>query len=305
MKRAYDSDMTSVTLYFLALGYQGSYKNQVKIEVQGDSRVITSNGIPDHETGAFPNRGNPNSISPQNYRYKVPANPKPANFSTDLGHQDFGVALNGIPFDPLTAEYWNNDRQSDWNYEAIIHDQGTLGIDFNNAHVQPNGAYHYHANPIGLVKNLKGDSSKMTQIGWAADGYPIYSLYGYTNASDPKSGVKLLKPSWRVKKGTRPSGPGGIYDGTFTKDWEFVQGSGDLDECNGRYGVTPEFPKGTYYYVVTGQYPWIPRKFKGTPDPSFQRRPGLPGGPGGRGGRRPGGPPPGFPPPPPPGGGKK
>ena len=304
--------MTGLSLYMALIGQQASTKNEVKIEVKGEYRFITANGIPDHTTGAFPNRGNPNSIAPQRYNFRVPANPKSAATITDVGHRNFGIAFNGVPFDPLTAEYWNNDRQADWNYEGIIHGQGTLGIDFNNAHVQPNGAYHYHANPLGLVKNLHGNSTKMTQVGWAADGFPMYSLYGYVNPSDPKSGVKLLKSSWRLKPGTRPSGnegPGGVYDGTFTRDWQYVKGSGDLDEANGRFGVTPEFPNGTYYSVVSEAYPWIPRKFVGTPDASFNRGPGGPGGPGGRGprGGRPGFPPPGGPgfPPPPPGGRKK
>jgi hypothetical protein len=205
--------------------------------------------------------------------------------------------LNGIPFDPFTAEYWNNDRQANWNYEGIINGVAYLGIDFNNAHVQPNGAYHYHANPLGLMKNLRSDGTKMVQIGWAADGFPLYGLYGYVSGDDAKSGVKKLTTSWRLKKGTRPSGPGYVYDGTFVQDWEYVKGAGDLDECNGRFGVTPEFPAGTYYYVISENYPWIPRYFKGTPDPSFRRAGpvgpgGPPGGPGGRGPR--GG---GFPPP--------
>lgn len=288
--------MTGLALA-IALG-QAKAKNEVKIVVEGDYRIITANGIPDHSTGAFPNQGNPNSIAPQRYKFRVPLNPKPANFATDLPHQDFGVAINGVPFDPFTAEFWGGDRRSEWNYEGIINGIGYLGIDFNNAHVQPTGAYHYHANPLGLMRNLKSDGTKMIQIGWAADGFPIYGLYGYTNPDDAKSPVKKMKSSWRLKKGTRPSGPGGVYDGSFTKDWEFVQGSGDLDECNGRTGVTPEFPKGTYYYVVSENYPWIPRKYKGTPDKSFERgRPG-PGGPGGPGF----GPPPGGPGGPPPGG---
>lgn len=288
--------MTGLALA-IALG-QAKAKNEVKIVVEGDYRIITANGIPDHSTGAFPNQGNPNSIAPQRYKFRVPFNPKPANFATDLPHQDFGVAINGVPFDPFTAEFWGGDRRGEWNYEGIINGIGYLGIDFNNAHVQPTGAYHYHANPLGLMRNLKSDGTKMIQIGWAADGFPIYGLYGYTNPDDAKSPVKKMKSSWRLKKGTRPSGPGGVYDGSFTKDWEFVQGSGDLDECNGRTGVTPEFPKGTYYYVVSENYPWIPRKYKGTPDKSFERgRPG-PGGPGGPGF----GPPPGGPGGPPPGG---
>ena len=34
-------------------------------------------------------------------------------------------------------------------------------------------------------------------------------------------------------------------------DWNYVAGMGDLDQCNGRFGATPEFPQGTYYYVST------------------------------------------------------
>lgn len=75
------------------------------------------------------------------------------------------------------------------------------------------------------------------------------------------------------QKANRPKdddGPGGKYDGTFVQDYEYVKGSGDLDECNGRTGVTPEFTNGTYYYVVTDAYPFIPRLFRGTPDSSFE-----------------------------------
>ena len=65
-------------------------------------------------------------------------------------------------------------------------------------------------------------------------------------------------------------------------------GSGDLDECNGRVGVTPEFPEGTYYYCITTEFPQLSRQWKGTADPSFQKRGGPPDGP--RGGPRRGGP---------------
>lgn len=51
-----------------------------------------------------------------------------------------------------------------------------------------------------------------------------------------------------------------------------MKGAGDLDEANGRFGVTPEFPQGTYHYVLTENFPFIPRQFKGTPDSSFFRR---------------------------------
>ena len=64
-------------------------------------------------------------------------------------------------------------------------------------------------------------------------------------------------------------------------DYEYVAGLGDLDECNGRYGVTPEFPQGTYYYVVTSEFPSIPRMWRGEPSESVRAR-GAGAGPGGR-----------------------
>jgi hypothetical protein len=52
--------------------------------------------------------------------------------------------------------------------------------------------------------------------------------------------------------------------GTFLQDYEYVAGLGDLDECNGRVGVTPEFPNGTYHYYATDTYPYLQRCVKGT-----------------------------------------
>lgn len=102
------------------------------------------------------------------------------------------------------------------------------------------------------------------------------------------SALKRALPSYRLKAGARPDGPGGAHDGTFGKDWAYVAGSGDLDECNGRMGKTPEFPAGTYYYVLTDDYPFVPRLWRGTPDSSFSRLGPLPrGGPdGGKGSNR-------------------
>ncbi|WP_309709788.1 YHYH protein [Armatimonas sp.] len=263
----------------------GGFKNEVKIEIRDGFRYITANGIPDHVTGQFPNRGNPNAISPQRYTLKVPVKPTASDENISTNGQDFGIAVNGVPFDPSTAEFWNGNRT--WRYEAmtgVMGAQGGLGVDENLAHVQPTGAYHYHGMPMGLLKKLDWQR-KMALVGWAADGYPIYGNYGYSSATSAKSPLKKLKPSYRLKSGARESGdaPGGAYDGSFENDFEFVKGSGDLDPWNGRYGITPEFPEGTYYYVLTDSFPFIPRKFRGQPDASFQRR-GPGGPPGGIGG---------------------
>ena len=274
-----------------------AYRPEVKIEIKDGFRYITSNGIPDHATGQFPNAGNPNSILPQQYNWKVTANPRAA--STTHVAKLFGVAVNGVPFDPGTAEMWNGNFQ--WRYEALtgfLSTRGGLGVDDNLAHVQPNGAYHYHGLPFGLLKRLDYKSHPAL-IGYAADGFPIYGNYGYSNPNDASSPVKLLKSSFHLREGNRPggnNGPGGAYDGSFAQDFEYVKGSGDLDAFNGRTGVTPEYPAGTYYYVVTDTFPFVSREFRGTPDVTFTRMGGPGAGPaGGQGPGSPGGPGPGGP----------
>lgn len=251
--------------------------NTVSITVEGEWRVIRANGLPDHQPGKFPNAHNPNLISPQHYTFRVPAHPKVAAQVTPFVLDPFGVAINGVPFDPGADEWWNRDRRSGWQYEPMT-GHLNLGVDDSNAHVQPTGAYHYHGLPLGLLAKIKNAREHMVLIGWAADGFPIYAPWGYAKANDAQSPMKSLKSSYRVKEGTRPIGPGGTYDGTFVADFEYVAGAGDLDECNGRFGATPEFPEGTYYYCVTQDFPFIPRKFRGAPDASFRHRGPPPAG---------------------------
>ena len=246
-------------------------------EAQG-LRFIRADGLPSHPTGPFPNRNNPNSISAQAYSFRMPL--RPAKTGQPVFYRPnnlFGVAINGVPFDPNTAEFWNDDPR--WMIEALSGAR-PLGIDQNNAHVQPNGAYHYHGVPTGLIA---ASAQRPLLIGWAADGFPIYLADG--------------RPGWRLRAVRDEGGPGGRPDGTFTRDYEYVNGLGDLDACNGRDGATPEFPKGTYYYVITTTFPYVPRCFVGAADPSFVKQGGP--GPGGPRGRPPRGPA-GLPPPPPP-----
>jgi hypothetical protein len=258
---------------------------RISIDTGSGYRYVRADGIPDHQPGQFPNRGNPHSIKQQNYDFRVPVHPAKTGRITQLGHQNFGIALNGVPFDPLTAEYWNRDRSSGWNVEAMSGAMD-LGLDQHNAHVQPNGAYHYHALPTGLIEQFPF-REKPALIGYAADGFPIYGPYGYRDPANAGSPVVQLHASYRVKSGNRPSGPGGRYDGTYVQDYEHAPGTGDLDACNGREGVTPEFPGGTYHYVITAEFPFIPRCWVGTPDGTFALR--GPGGAGGGPGAGPGG----------------
>lgn len=64
----------------------------------------------------------------------------------------------------------------------------------------------------------------------------------------------------RLEAGTdgTPSGPfsdtidveGSDADGTYTSDWVFDEGTGNLDSCNGTID-------GEYVYLVTDEYPYV------------------------------------------------
>jgi len=303
-KSEFDEMVTELDLYPIrgaaqaeAINRPFDLKNRITIEERDGFRIITANGIPDYLPGIFPGRGNPAAISEQNYVFRMTLSPKINDYATPHRRILAGVALNGVVFDPGTAEMWRNDPRSGWRQEAISPltiSGARMGLDASNAHVQPNGAYHYHSLPIGLIKRIAQDrkllpGKQMIHIGWSPDGFPIYDSFGYSLPADSTSPLREMRSSYRLKTGNRPDenavppGPGNSHDGTYTQDFQYVAGSGDLDECNGRVGVTPEFPDGTYYYVITSEYPFIPRLFRGTPDPSFLKN----DQPQGRGGRPP------------------
>lgn len=267
-----------------ARGTGSSATPEVRIVVRDGYRIVTANGIPDHVTGRFPNRGNPNVVSEQAYTFRIPFDPAPPqqpiltanDIFRDNGYL-FGVALNGVPFEPATGMNWTPEgirrggRPGDWVYEAI-NGAVDFGMDQANAHVQRTGAYHYHGIPVPMVRN-----GQPTLVGYAADGYPIYGPMGYQDASDASSPVVTLRSSWQLKTENRPNppaGPGGKPDGSFTADFIFVSGSGDLDYLNGRFAVTPDYPEGVYHYVLTQDFPHVPRGFAAQPDASFRRMPG-------------------------------
>ena len=150
----------------------------------------------------------------------------------------------------------------------------------NHAHVQPTGEYHYHGMPELLIDFL-GNKNDMILVGWASDGFPVYARNGYAEANNSTSEIVKLKSSYKLKSIPDSGRPdtvtvlnGGmgqattypntkIEMGAFTQDFEYIEGFGDLDECNGREGVTPEFPEGIYYYVVTDDFPYFSRCLKG------------------------------------------
>lgn len=244
---------------------------EVQITYSGRKVTVTTNSLPDHAVGSFPNGGNPNGISKNRATYTATTGQKVGRArALGLG-QLFGVAVNGIAFDPGAAEFWKGKPRSGWQYEALG-GAVTLGLDANYAHVQPTGAYHYHGLPTGLMRDLGWSRNAASPlIGYAADGFPIYAITANVNGK-----VVKMQSSYRLKSGSRSGegGPGGRYDGAFVQDYAYVKGAGQLDECNGATVRNADYPGCTYAYFLTENYPVVPRCLKGKADSSFshQRR---------------------------------
>ena len=242
--------------------------SKIAVRDDGISLSIQSNGLPTHTVGKFPNRDNPYTISAQSYAFSVPKAPTLNKPEPLLRDEAFGVALNGVPFDPEAAEFWQGDPRSGWVYNALG-GAVSLGLDANFAHVQPSGAYHYLGLPIGLMEQLGWQPDAASPlIGFASDGFPIYAL-----TADVGGTVIRMTSSYQLKSGERPGGdePSGPYDGAFQQDFEFVAGSGTLDECNGVMIKTADYPTGTYAYFLTDDYPVIPRCLRGASGSGFSK----------------------------------
>jgi hypothetical protein len=248
---------------------------EVSITADAGRRVVTSNALPGHAVGDFPSAHDPVPIRAQALRLEMPLQPVAAERPAPLGMWFFGVALNGVPFDP-SGPFWNADGTSGWQFE-VLHPANAvaLGIDANHAHTQGRGTYHYHGLPTGLLWDLAATAPgrPMYLIGYAADGFPVYGPECPGDPTELASPTRRLRSSFRLRDGKRTDGPKGRFDGAFVEDFSYEPGHGDLDECNGRVGPTPEYPDGTYYYVVTDAFPFLPRLYRGTPDPSFRHGP--------------------------------
>ena len=109
----------------------------------------------------------------------------------------------------------------------------------------------YGDKDLQIVNGLEVASNQHSPIiGWAYDGHPIYGPYGYVTQSggvitQMKSGYSLDLAANRPPTTLFP-------DGFFVEDFTYKNVADEtiLDENNGRYCVTPEFPDGTYAYFA-------------------------------------------------------
>lgn len=261
-------------------GSAGALTSTFNWTCSSSARSLSGNGLPNHAVGAFPNAGNPNTIAAQTVTGTATLTPVLGTSTRSVGGPGGASvwALNSVKFDPGTAGTCPSTMTSasncnlangtdPWRIEALGQTTFNFGVDSNNAHVQPGGLYHYHGMPEGLLSNAGATdaSPKMVLAGWASDGFPVYARWCYSSAMDATSALKKCTGSYikdTVADAGRPAASL-VPLGAFASDWSYSAGSGDLDDCNGRTGVTPEFPKGIYYYMATDTYPFMSRCIKG------------------------------------------
>ena len=108
-------------------------------------------------------------------------------------------------------------------------------------------------NPVPAALRSGDDGTNHSPIlGYAYDGNPIYGAYGYSNPLDSTSTISRMTSSYSLNLG-RSQGPSkAAYSlGTFFEDYKYTHKSGTLDQNNGRYCLTPEYPDGVYAYFIT------------------------------------------------------
>ena len=256
------------------LGNDRTLTGSLSITKDGGTCTISSNSIPNHnvnDKGAFAT-----TVSEVNTTFRISVSPTVANSPTQLSLEyDNAVFLNGAKLDLLAAACYGIgpnplgqekigcfQTNTPWRYDPMS-PLNQFGTDSHNAHTQPNGAYHYHGDPVAMYVS-GGKASGV--IGFAADGFPIYGPF-----IDDNGNFRRVTSSYVLKSGARQSQPGEgdfpgrNYDGTYIDDYKYQEGSGDLDECNGMIS------NGHYGYYVTSTYPWIMKCFKGSPDSSFRK----------------------------------
>lgn len=194
-----------------------------------------------------------------------------------------GSALCGGPGNPMCPG--GPGASMAWNRDAIPAEMA--GFDCSKGHPAM-GNYHHHQNPsafkldqvvLSTICNLYdadglytiNPSQHSPLIGFAYDGFPIYGAYGYKN-EDGSGGITRIKSGYELASySVRTHYPDGTdvddgpavdatyFLGYFREDYQWVAHPGEedyLDEHNGRWCVTPEYPGGTYAYFCTVDANW-------------------------------------------------
>ena len=191
------------------------FEGYVDIEVFDTYCNLSSDNIPNHDFNDSSANFRTN-VAEIDRVFSVKRDPQMAAEISQINGQAWdAVMLNGVVVDVRSAGCYKPSESradADGNTEAGCgpNDEWMLipleystkfGADIHNAHVQPDGTYHYHGNPNAMFDDSpSGDGSPV--IGFAADGFPIYGSY----ILDEQTGnYRKALSGYTLKKGTRGS----------------------------------------------------------------------------------------------------
>jgi hypothetical protein len=241
--------------------------NGILTDVQ-DVHYTTSNvyvhtsGVPSYYDF---NNVNVNDASDGNFTFNFPRVPQQntGTATSSLGGGQMGVFIDGdMVFNAEDARSYQNANI--WHQLAYFFE--AVDFDSSGGHSTPTNQYHHHIINLALA-DTSNSSVHSPIIGWMFDGYPLYGPFGYSDPTDANSGVVRMKSSYVTGNYTtrttyadgttlQPSqyGPNVSQQypiGCYREDYIYSAGSGTLDEHNGRFCKTPEFPNGIYAYFCT------------------------------------------------------
>lgn len=234
------------------------YSNVQQVQYTDADVFISCDAIAAYDVGPW---DDPALGSNQNFVFRIPRLPQAAD-PTPLQPGHIGVWSNGLSiFDIRSGQSYHNNNI--WHVDAVA----------ENADVEPsctgriaeNGEYYNYTAPACLFDPTQ-NTEHATILGYAFDGYPIYGAYAFEN-TDGSGNIVRMRSSYQLRNITlRNSLPDGTmlsaedqgpdvsnnYPlGRYLEDYIYIAGSGDLDEHNGRFCITPEYPQGTYAYFTT------------------------------------------------------
>ena len=221
-----------------SVGAGASYaKPTISVTCSNTELKVSSNGMI-----SFPfEQITPNSLSIQTWSWSVPLNPAKAKTVSSIKNimGTLGFTVSGLPiYGPTEGQQPVAEAFGDPVYNKIL--------DTCGGHTGPGREYHHHA--ITLVD--KCNLSKQTILGYALDGFPIYTTLG---CLDKKCTKSTLMKSGYIKTGNPVSNAWDAYTYKSSKSTSV------LDACNGRTQ-----PDGTYGYHATTDFPYIIGCFTGT-----------------------------------------
>jgi len=191
------------------------FEGYVDIEAYEEYCDIYSDNIPNHDFNDS-SANFASNVMERDRTFKVKRFPEAASQNTEIqrGVWD-ALMLNGVVVDLKSAGCYspsspnaNSDgniaagcgQSAQWNLVPLEY-TSMFGVDIHNAHVQPDGSYHYHGNPNAMFDDSpSGEGSPF--IGFAADGFPIYGSY---ILDDTTGTYRKALSGYTLKEGTRGS----------------------------------------------------------------------------------------------------